>query len=154
MTLRITALIVTLVATLAACAEPSRGVSSKPATTIKDAGGDTAVAEVVGYVALDGDAEVEAPKVSFADDGVHDVLVENCTSGGCHGSGAGGYSIIDDIEADYAATLDRVVPGDADASLLLKKATATSSHAGGPVLATDSTEHDLVVRWIADGAIP
>lgn len=152
MTQRISTLVVMSLAALAACAEPSRGVSSQPETTVKDTSADTGTAEVVGDVALDG--EVEAPKVSFADDGVHDVLVDNCTSGGCHGSGAGGYSIIDDIEADYAATLDRVVPGDADASLLVKKGTATSSHGGGPALAVDSAEHDLVVRWIADGAIP
>jgi len=146
-------LLLAWLASLAACAEPARGVrpaadAGKDVTTPKDTG----AGEVSGDVPDGGD--VETPPLSFADDGVHDVLVDNCMAGGCHGSAAGGFAIIDDVEADYAATLNRVTPGDATTSLLVKKGTATSSHGGGPVLVQGTSEYDLLVRWIDDGANP
>lgn len=145
--------LVILLAALAACAEPARGVRIGADTGKDTASGDTA-SEVVADVADGSEIEAVAPALSFADDGVHDVLVGNCMSGGCHGAGSGGYSIIDDVDADYAATLSRVVPGNAAASLLVKKGTATSSHGGGPVLTQGTSEYDLLVRWIDDGANP
>lgn len=144
--------LVLLFASLAACAEPARGVRPAADTGKDTRSGDTGSSDL--DVADGQEIEAETPPLSFADDGVHDVLVANCMSGGCHGGGAGGYSIIDDVEADYEATLSRVVPGDARASLLVKKGTATSSHGGGPVLAQGTSEYDLLVRWIDDGANP
>jgi len=99
-------------------------------------------------------AEIVGPALSFAAGGVHDLLVATCTAGGCHGSGAGGYTVSGDVDADYAQALSKVVPGDALASKLIKKVSNTSSHGGGPILESGSAGYELLVEWINDGAFP
>jgi hypothetical protein len=157
-------LLITLSAALlaagGACAELDRGepfAEVRPDTTADTAldTRDTTNGELPDDVAPDAEpGEADAsPPISFAD-GAHQALVANCMAGGCHGAGAGGYSIVDDLDADYEATLARVVPGDAEASLLVKKGANRSSHAGGPALSPGSPEYDLVVAWIDDGAAP
>jgi|GEM_PF-6858827 len=97
--------------------------------------------------------DIELPPASFAA-GVHAVLLDNCTDSGCHSAGVGGYLISGNIDADYAATLNLVVPGNALGSKLVQKATNTSSHTGGPVLEVGTAEYELVVAWINGGALP
>ncbi len=158
----ITAIATALFAAGAACAELDRGepfaevTPDTSADTVtpdtRDSGGE--VSDDTGEPDGEpGEADTSTP-TSFAGDGVHAVLVANCMAGGCHGSGAGGYSIVDDVDADYETTLSRVTPGDGEGSLLVKKATNSSSHAGGPALSPGSPEHELVVEWIDDGAEP
>ncbi len=122
-------------------------VTSGDATATDD---DTA-APVEDDVVLEED--VPPPAASFATT-VHPILTSTCTSAGCHASGAGGYSITGDVDADYLATLDRVVPGDPDGSKLLKKTSGVSSHSGGPLLTPGTPEYDAVAAWIRDGAAP
>jgi len=140
-----------------ACAELGRGDPSVEVDASIDAARETvdSATELTGDVAEDAISEADSagPPISFAD-GVHDILIANCTASGCHGAGAGGFLLSGDIDADYTAVLDRVVPGDALASKLIKKSTATSSHTGGPVLQAGTPDYDLVVAWINDGANP
>ena len=144
------------------CAELGRGdplpdvADTRPDTsgdTRQDTGAPNDVEGDVPQDSEDGEEEVVLPELSFADDGVHALLVSNCSSG-CHGSGAGGYTLSGNASADYSATFGMVTPGDGLASKLVKKATATSSHAGGPVIQVGSTEHQLLLDWIDSGANP
>ena len=130
------------------CAEPLRGDKPEPEVT------DT-VAETTDTSSDEvGETDTAEPKLSFANDGVHDLLIDTCTGGGCHETGAGGYTLNGDVEADYLASLARVVPGDAEGSKLIKKGAGISSHTGGPVLQADSEEYALIADWINDGANP
>jgi hypothetical protein len=136
-----------------ACALPGRGDAPEPEVdttqeVISDLSGDDSIdlSEV-------GEVDAAKPPTPFAG-AVHDYLVANCTAAGCHGSGAGGYAITGDVEADYAAALREVTPGDAAASKLVKKASGVTSHTGGPILSEGTAEYDLIVAWINDGANP
>ena len=140
-----------------ACAEPVRG--ERPREVIDAA--DTTVAETIADTTVEDDVIEEAvevdtaePPLSFADDGVHDLLVDDCTAAGCHSSGTSSYAITGDVDADDEATLKVVTPGDGLGSKLIKKSTNTSSHQGGPVLQSDTPAYDLIVEWIDDGANP
>lgn len=148
---------------LGGCAELGRGdelpvaADTKADTTTSDTRNDTTApdGDVVENDGADtSEEEVAPPELSFADDGVHDLLIGNCTSSGCHGSGAGGFTLSGDVDADYSSTFNVVTPGDGLASKLVKKATATSSHAGGPVIQTGTTEYQLLLDWIDSGANP
>ena len=147
---------------LGGCAELGRGDPLPDvADTRADTGGadtrDTTIADgetVEGDTAPDTVEETVIPQLSFADDGVHDALIANCTSSGCHGSGAGGFTLSGDVDTDYQNVLNTVTVGDGLASKLVKKASATSSHAGGPVFQTGSAEYQLLVDWIDSGANP
>jgi hypothetical protein len=146
--------------TLAGCAELTRG---EPLPEVVDTRADT-VSEVIdtstpfdgdGAIEVEDDAEeVVVPTLSFADDGVHQVLMANCTSSGCHGSGAGGYTLSGSVGADYQATLNTVTVGDGANSRLLKKATNEMSHGGGPIFQTGTPDYELVLVWINGGANP
>jgi len=147
--------------TLAGCAELSRGEPLPELPEVTDTRADTASEVDSGPV--DGDAsidvdddteEVVVPELSFANDGVHQVLMANCTSAGCHGSGAGGYTLSGSVGADYEATLNTVTVGDGANSKLLKKATNEMSHGGGPNFQTGTPEYELVLNWINGGAKP
>lgn len=146
--------VVILSLTAGGCAELGRG---EPLREV-DASAET-VAETIDATseadAIDEVGEVDSvePAVSYAA-AVHEVLIDNCTDSGCHGSGAGGFLLSGDIDSDYAATLNEVTPGNALGSKLVKKATNTSSHTGGPVLAPGTADYDLVVAWINGGANP
>lgn len=136
-----------LVSLGAGCAEPERGDKPEPEVT------DTSMGETTETVDQETDG-VEPTPLSYENDGVHALLLDKCTGGGCHETGAGGYTLNGDAEADYLATLDRVIAGDGAGSKLVKKGAGVSSHTGGPVLQTDSPEYELVVDWINDGANP
>lgn len=148
------------VVSLGACAELGRGDAYPEvvdAFETVDAGSDTA--PMTDATTTSGDAveetapdEVSGPQ-SFAD-GVHDNIVRRCGSIGCHGDGAGGFSIFGDIEADYEAVLEHVVPGDAQSSALILKGTNSVNHGGGQVWSVGSPEYELIVTWIDDGANP
>lgn len=147
---------IAFLATLAAqgCAIPDRG---DPLPEVVDAR-DTRVAEVSDADSVE---EVDAPDeeidakvpVSFAAS-VHQFLVDNCTASGCHSSAAGGFAITGDVDADYEATLREVTVGDGEGSKLVKKTSGVTSHTGGPLLQPGTSEYDLVVAWINDGANP
>jgi len=135
---------------LAACAEPDRG---EPFAEVRDTALDTTPAETVDDVTPDGET-VEDTREPLTFAAVHEVLLDNCTDAGCHSSGAGGFTLSGDADSDYQAVLAEVVPGDALASKLLKKATNTSSHSGGPILQAGTADYQLIADWIDDGANP
>lgn len=84
-----------------------------------------------------------------------------CNGGGCHGkaSGQNGFKLSlfgFDPALDYDAIVKqgrgrRVFPAAPQASLLLRKATATIPHGGGLRLTTDSEPYQMLVRWIGQG---
>lgn len=84
-----------------------------------------------------------------------------CNAGGCHGKATGqnGFKLsllAFDVPFDYAAVVKeargrRVFPAAPDYSLLLLKATGTAPHGGGKRLVRESTEYELLRRWIKQG---
>ncbi len=85
-----------------------------------------------------------------------------CNSGGCHGAvkGQNGFRL-SLFGADPAGDHDRLMREfggrrinltDANASLLLRKATGQAEHGGGVRLRADSFEYELLRKWIATGA--
>jgi len=139
-----------------ACAEPVRGEHPREVVDSADTTVAETVADVVDDVPDQASEEVDSaePPLSFVDDGVHDLLVDDCTAAGCHSSGTSPYAITGDADADYEATLREVTAGDGLGSKLIKKSTNASSHQGGPVLQSGTPAYDLIVEWIDDGAHP
>lgn len=125
------------------------GTDTGPEQDVADmdvSGGDTVEADTSEDV-------VVVEPISFAEE-IHDLFPANCTGGGCHNTGAGGFTISGSVDADYQAVLGVITPFDSAGSKLLKKASATSSHQGGPIWPTDSEEYQLVAEWIDGGAEP
>jgi hypothetical protein len=100
--------------------------------------------------------------VSFRHD-VQSVLTRaGCNMGACHGAQAGkkGFKLTlrgYDSERDYLAITRqargrRVVPGDAESSLLLQKALGDIPHSGGVRFERDSLDHVTLRDWIQAGA--
>lgn len=87
--------------------------------------------------------------ISFASD-VDPILDVRCAS--CHAGNVGGLTLVGDPSLDYAAVIDRVVPGDPDASLLLTKARG-AGHGGGAILSPGQKDHDVIEAWITEGAL-
>ncbi len=141
-----------LVTCASGCAIPGRG---EPIEQENDTSTPDIVTDIeAGDLDIDlGEVDEVEPPVPFAG-AVHDLLVSSCTSTGCHASGAGGYALSGDVDADYEATLKVVVPFDAAASKLIKKTSGVTSHTGGPLLSEGTAEYDLIVEWIDDGANP
>ena len=85
-----------------------------------------------------------------------------CSSGACHGSprGKGGFRLslrafdpsIDEQTLRVEFFARRVNPLDPDTSLLLRKPLMEVSHAGGKRMSSGSSEHNVLKRWIAEGA--
>jgi hypothetical protein len=85
-----------------------------------------------------------------------------CNAGGCHGkaSGQNGFKLSlfgFDGEFDYAAIAKeargrRLFPAAPDQSLFLQKAAGRVPHGGGKRLPIESTDYQVVRRWIAAGA--
>jgi hypothetical protein len=85
-----------------------------------------------------------------------------CASGPCHAAqhGKGGFRLSvfgfdpesDHREIAFASRGRRVNPASPRTSLLLRKPTMAVAHGGGPRLAEDSVEYDVLRRWIAAGA--
>src|SRR5205807_939152 len=109
-----------------------------------------------------GRAPAAAAGVSFERDVMAVLSRAGCNSGACHGNlnGKAGFRLslrgqVPDF--DFAALtrdmlgrrLDRMRPTE---SLLLAKATMRVPHEGGLRFNTTSLEHNLLRRWIAEGA--
>jgi len=85
-----------------------------------------------------------------------------CSSGACHGSprGKGGFRLslrafdpaIDEQTLRVEFFNRRVSPLNPDASLLLRKPLMQVSHAGGQRLRSGTAQHQILRRWIAEGA--
>ncbi|MEO1481905.1 MAG: hypothetical protein AAFU77_07345 [Myxococcota bacterium] len=131
-----------------ACADLERGAASAP----------TADANLNSNEASAGDNNNNGTdpveSLSFAED-IHGALLRDCQT--CHASDgqASGTELVyqDDVNADFATTLmfiDESSPAD---SRLLTKASGRG-HGGGATYPTTSSEYDLVLRWIAGGALP
>jgi cytochrome c553 len=104
-------------------------------------------------------AEAEPPAATPAPPGltfsgrVHASLLGACRS--CHGAtgvaARSGYVLDGTLEADFAATRRFIRVGQPDDSALLRLASG-AGHAGGAVLEPASSDHQLLSRWIAEGA--
>src|SRR5579863_8460330 len=102
------------------------------------------------------------PPVSFQYDVIPIFTKARCNSGGCHGKAEGqngfklsifGY----DTEADHKALTSegrgrRLMTGDPDHSLLLRKTVADMPHGGGRKIEKGSDRYALLRRWVAEGA--
>ena len=85
-----------------------------------------------------------------------------CNAGGCHGkqSGQNGFKLSlfgFDAEFDFAAITReargrRVFPAAPEQSFFLMKATGRTAHGGGKRLNPESSDYQIVKRWIAAGA--
>ncbi len=85
-----------------------------------------------------------------------------CNAAACHGKpeGQNGFHLSlfgYDPEGDFQAVARdaaqrRVTPVDPRASLLLRKASGTTPHAGGPRIAVDSPDYQTIFQWIKAGA--
>ncbi|MET0283095.1 MAG: hypothetical protein ABW352_01440 [Polyangiales bacterium] len=130
-----------------------------------DAGHDAgqAVEQDAGHV--EHDAGSEPPTPSFAD--VYTLITESCV--GCHGAGKTldlstpelAYQGLIGVEAQYAACIPdfgespvRVVPGDADASLLVAKleGTQTCGKQMPPKALLEASKIAVFRAWVAAGA--
>ena len=101
------------------------------------------------------------PPIHFASDIVPVLSKLGCNSGGCHGrvQGQNGFKLSVfgyDPQADYDAIVKesrgrRIFLSSPSDSLLVQKATANVAHGGGRRLKEDSTEFELLHRWIEQG---
>jgi hypothetical protein len=104
---------------------------------------------------------VEDLPVHFANQVVPVFTKFGCNAGGCHGkaSGQNGFKLSllgFEPEEDYESLVKeargrRLFPAAPAASLLLRKATATTPHGGGKRLAEDSPYYELLLRWVVQG---
>jgi hypothetical protein len=100
--------------------------------------------------------------VSFQYDIIPIFTKARCNSGGCHGKAEGqnGFKLSIfgfDTEADYKALFAegrgrRLMLGDPDQSLLLRKSAADMPHGGGRKIEKGSDRYALLRRWVAEGA--
>ena len=100
--------------------------------------------------------------VSFQYDVIPLFTKARCNSGGCHGKAEGqnGFKLSIfgfDTEADYRALVSdgrgrRLLLGDPDQSLLLRKSAADMPHGGGRKIEKASDRYALLRRWVAEGA--
>lgn len=92
--------------------------------------------------------------LSFASD-VHALLVSRCQ--GCHGAGGSAsttaFVLSGEVSDDYAVSISFVSESAPAESRLVSKAAGTG-HAGGALFPSGSDEQDLLVQWIAQGALP
>ncbi|MFM8893600.1 MAG: DUF1549 and DUF1553 domain-containing protein, partial [Planctomycetia bacterium] len=102
------------------------------------------------------------PPIEFVSQIVPIFTKHGCNGGGCHGKSGGqngfrlsllGFEPAEDhehlVKESRGRRLSLVAPAE---SLLLAKATAQVPHGGGQLIPPGSPSHDLVVRWIAEGA--
>ncbi|HEU0009220.1 MAG TPA: DUF1549 and DUF1553 domain-containing protein [Verrucomicrobiae bacterium] len=116
---------------------------------------------LAGSTCFQASAAVAAP-VSFRNEVMAVLSKAGCNTGPCHGNrnGKGGFKLSlrgEDPEADYAALVHavggrRVNIINPEESLLLLKPTTTVPHEGQLRLERDSTEYEMLRRWIADRA--
>ncbi|MCH2202029.1 MAG: DUF1549 domain-containing protein [Fuerstiella sp.] len=101
--------------------------------------------------------------VYFATDVVPILTKLGCNGGGCHGKATGqnGFKLSlfgFDPEFDHQAIVKagrgrRLLPASPDRSLLLMKATSETPHGGGQRLVKSSEDYDMLLDWIAQGAV-
>jgi hypothetical protein len=101
------------------------------------------------------------PTINFPNQIVPIFTKTGCNAGGCHGKASGqngfklsllGFEPAEDYEhLVKEARGRRVFPAAPEQSLLLLKARAALPHGGGSRLSTESTDYQLLVRWIAQG---
>jgi hypothetical protein len=108
------------------------------------------------YINKGGSSSVVTEDVSFETDVVA-ILSENCATSGCHAGASPAGSLNLNIEDSDATTLYAVVASQIDvdepeSSILLSKATNVTSHTGGEIFSTSSTEYETILKWIQDGA--
>jgi len=104
------------------------------------------------------------PPIDFVSQVVPVFTKYGCNGGGCHGKSGGqngfrlsllGFEPGEDHEHLLKEARGRRVSLVApETSLLLAKASAAVPHGGGKLIAAGSPAHDLLVRWIAEGANP
>lgn len=102
------------------------------------------------------------PPVSFRNQIIPILSRAGCSSGGCHGKAEGqnGFRLSVfgfDPAADYDAIVRdsrgrRLFAASPEHSLLLMKATAGIPHGGGRKVEPDSRWHELMLRWVREGA--
>ncbi len=100
--------------------------------------------------------------VSFLGDVMPVFTRIGCNGGGCHGSlnGQNGFKLSlfgyePDNDYEMITCIDegrRLNPGEPEQSLLLTKPTFGIAHGGGQVLQKNSTEYEILLRWIRAGA--
>jgi hypothetical protein len=105
----------------------------------------------------------DAADVAFRRDVMAVLSKAGCNLGGCHGNGQGkgGLKLSlrgQDPDLDWTAMVQeqggrRVNLIEPERSLLLLKATAQLAHDGGQRFAVGSTEYNLFLAWLRDGAI-
>jgi hypothetical protein len=104
------------------------------------------------------------PPIDFVSQVVPVFTKYGCNGGGCHGKSGGqngfrlsllGFEPQEDhahlLKEARGRRLSLVAP---ETSLLLAKAAAAVPHGGGRLIEPGSPSHDLLVRWIAEGANP
>lgn len=92
-------------------------------------------------------------KKTFALD-VHPLLRQDCQ--GCHGGGAGGFTINANVDTSYNNSVARVNMTTPELSLLLRKPSMDGvAHGGGSPTGWGKGEakYNAVVQWIADGTL-
>ena len=80
-----------------------------------------------------------------------------CNGRACHGSfqGRGGFQLSlfgYDFNADHEQLMDRIDPDDPGESLMLLKPLMIEQHEGGRRFKKNSWQHNLLQKWVADGA--
>lgn len=112
-----------------------------------------------------GPAAVEAPRTASRPGGVFSALRAGCGTADCHLYGLGGFHAGPDVEESFRSAAAHAVPGDPDASSLLRQVTSFRHggwadgvdgrhHAGGVVYADPANDPDVALLrgWIASGA--
>ncbi|MEM6729941.1 MAG: hypothetical protein AAF658_00205 [Myxococcota bacterium] len=135
-----------IVALMPGCADFERGEPSPPSANDNANGGNTNANE--------NDNSADPAPLGFASD-IHALVIRDCA--GCHASEgqASGSDLIyeDDVDADFTETLRFIDESSPEDSRFLTKASGRG-HGGGATYPTTSPEYDLVLRWIAGGALP
>jgi len=94
------------------------------------------------------------PDVATYEADVYPILLSNCSI--CHGMGgvanSTSYQLSSNSGSDYNVISALVTPGDPEGSLLLQKASGSTSHGGSSVLAATSVEYQTIAVWIEQGA--
>lgn len=115
---------------------------------------------ICASIALRGSAQ--SIEINFERDVLSVLTTKGCNSAACHGSPAGqsGFKLSlygASAEADHAMIttahqgrrVDRTTP---ENSLLLRKPSLAVPHGGGQLLAKDSDEYRILLRWLEQGA--
>ena len=127
--------------------------------------GETSIQARVGTMRATVPIHVEAVtneiQLSFTHDVLPTLTKAGCSLGGCHAKpeGQNGFKMsvfAYDPKSDYHEIVfeergRRVFPAYPEESLLLKKATLQVDHEGGQRFTADSTEYQLVAKWIKQG---